>query len=68
MEKYLHKMQPRSWEEKQFVDSNDTQAKEKSQCANSKILFGGRITLIIAEIQSLLKFIRTNYFKNFICQ
>ena len=38
MEKYLHKMQPRSWEEKQFVDSNDTQAKEKSQCANSKIL------------------------------
>lgn len=31
-------------------------------------LFGGRITLIIAEIQSLLKFIRTNYFKNFICQ
>ena len=25
MEKYLHKMQPRSWEEKQFVDSNDTQ-------------------------------------------
>lgn len=31
-------------------------------------LFGGRITLIISEIQSLLKFIRTNYFKNFICQ
>ena len=31
-------------------------------------LFGGRITLIIAESQSLLKFIRTNYFKNFICQ
>ena len=31
-------------------------------------LFCGRITLIIAEIQSLLKFIRTNYFKNFICQ
>ena len=38
MEKYLHKMQPRSWEEKQFVDSNDTHAKEKSQCADSKIL------------------------------
>ena len=38
MEKYLHKMQPQSWEEKQFVDSNDTQAKEKSQCADSKIL------------------------------
>lgn len=31
-------------------------------------LFDGRITLIIAEIQSLLKFIRTNYFKDFICQ
>ena len=31
-------------------------------------LFGGRITLIIAESQSLLKFIRANYFKNFICQ
>mgnify|MGYP001080434347 FL=1 len=30
MEKYLHKLQPQSWEEKQFVDSNDTQAKEKS--------------------------------------
>ena len=26
MEKYLHKLQPQSWEEKQFVDSNDTQA------------------------------------------
>lgn len=38
MEKYLHKMQPRSWEEKQFVDSNNTHAKEKSQCADSKIL------------------------------
>ena len=38
MEKYLHKLQPQGWEEKHFVDSNDTQAKEKSQCANSKIL------------------------------
>ena len=38
MEKYLHMLQPQSWEEKQFVDSNDTQAKEKSQCADSKIL------------------------------
>lgn len=38
MEKYMHKMQPQSWEEKQFVDSNDTHAKEKSQCADSKIL------------------------------
>lgn len=38
MEKYLHKLQPQSWEEKQFVNSNDAQAKEKSQCANSKIL------------------------------
>ena len=38
MEKYMHKMKPQSWEEKQFVDSNDTQAKEKSQCADSKIL------------------------------
>ena len=34
MEKYLHMLQPQSWEEKQFVDSNDTQAKEKSQCCN----------------------------------
>ena len=25
-------------QEKQFVNSNDTQAKEKSQCADSKIL------------------------------
>lgn len=38
MEKYLHMLQPQSWEEKQFVDSNDTQAKEKSQYADSKIL------------------------------
>ena len=38
MKKYLHKLQPQSREEKQFVDSNDTQAKEKSQCADSKIL------------------------------
>ena len=38
MEKYMHKMKSQSWEEKQFVDSNDTQAKEKSQCADSKIL------------------------------
>ena len=38
MEKYLHMLQPQSWEEKQFVNSNDTQAKEKSQCAASKIL------------------------------
>ena len=38
MEKYPHKLQPQSWEEKQFVNSNDTQAKEKSPCANSKIL------------------------------
>ena len=38
MEKYLHMLQPQSWEEKQCVDSNDTQAKEKSQCADSKIL------------------------------
>lgn len=38
MEKYLHKLQPRSWEEKQFVDSNDTHAQEKSQCTDSKIL------------------------------
>ena len=38
MEKYMHKLQPQSWEEKQFVNSNDAQAKEKSQCANSKIL------------------------------
>lgn len=38
MEKYLHKLQPQSWEEKQFVNSNDAQAKEKSQYANSKIL------------------------------
>ena len=38
MEKYLHMLQPQSWEEKQFVDSNDTQAKEKSLCADSKIL------------------------------
>ena len=38
MEKYLHMLQPQSWEEKQFVDSNDTQAKEKSPCADSKIL------------------------------
>ena len=38
MEKYSHKLQPQNWEEKQFVDSNDTQAKEKSQCAASKIL------------------------------
>ena len=38
MEKYLYKLQPQSWEEKQFVNSNDTQTKEKSQCAASKIL------------------------------
>ena len=38
MERYLHKLHLQSWEEKQFVDSNDTQAKEKSQCADSKIL------------------------------
>lgn len=38
MEKYLHKLQPQSWEEKQFVNSNDTQAKEKRQCADSKNL------------------------------
>ena len=38
MEKYLHKLQPQSWEAKPFVNSNDTQAKEKSQCADSKIL------------------------------
>ena len=38
MEKYLHKLQPQRWEEKPFVNSNDTQAKEKSQCADSKIL------------------------------
>lgn len=38
MEKYLHKLHLQSWEEKQFVDSNDTQAKEKSQCVDSKIL------------------------------
>ena len=38
MDKYLHKLQPQSWEEKPFVNSNDTQAKEKSQCADSKIL------------------------------
>lgn len=38
MEKYLHKLQPHSWEENQFVNSNDTQAKEKSQCVDSKIL------------------------------
>lgn len=38
MEKYMHKMQPQSWEEKQFVDSNDAQAKEKSQCVDPKIL------------------------------
>ena len=38
MEKCLHKRQPKSWEEKQIVNSNDTQAKEKSQCADSKIL------------------------------
>lgn len=38
MEKYLHKLQLKSWEEKQFVDSNDTQAKEKSQCADPKFL------------------------------
>lgn len=38
MEKYLHKLQPQSWEEKQFVNSNDTQAKETSQCADPKIL------------------------------
>lgn len=38
MEKHMHKMKSQSWEEKQFVDSNDTQAKEKSQCADSKIL------------------------------
>lgn len=38
MEKHLHKLQPQSWEEKQFVNSNDTQAKERSQCADSQIL------------------------------
>lgn len=38
MEKYLHKLQPQSRKEKQFVNSNDIQAKEKSQCADSKIL------------------------------
>ena len=38
MEKYLHKMQPRSWEEREFVDSNDAQSKEKGQCVDSKIL------------------------------
>ena len=38
MGKYLYKLQPQSWKEKQFVNSNDTQAKEKSQCADSKIL------------------------------
>ena len=38
MEKYLHKLHLQSWEEKQFADSNDTQAKERSQCADSKIL------------------------------
>ena len=38
MEKYLYKLQPQSWEEKHFVNSNGTQAKEKSQCADSKIL------------------------------
>ena len=27
MEKYLHKLQPQSWEEKQFVNSNDTTSK-----------------------------------------
>ena len=32
MEKYLHKLQPQSWEEKPFVNSNDTQAKENSHC------------------------------------
>ena len=37
MEKYLYKLQPQSWEEKGFVNSNDRQAKEKSQCAASKI-------------------------------
>ncbi len=30
MKKHLQKMQPQSREEKQFVNSNDTQAKEKS--------------------------------------
>ena len=38
MEKYLHMLQPQKKKKKQFVDSNDTQAKEKSQCADSKIL------------------------------
>ena len=38
MEKYLHNLQPQIWDENKFVDSNDTQAKEKSQCADSKIL------------------------------
>lgn len=38
MKKHLHKLQPQSWEEKQFVNSNDTQAKEKSQCTDPKIL------------------------------
>lgn len=38
MGKYSYKLQLKSWEEKQFVNSNDTQAKEKSQCADPKIL------------------------------
>lgn len=38
MKNYLHKLQPQSWEEKQFVNSNDTRAKEKGQCTDPKIL------------------------------
>ena len=38
MEKYLHKLQLQSWKETQFVYSDDTQAKEKSQCTDPKFL------------------------------
>lgn len=38
MGKYSYKLQLKSWEDKPFVYSNDTQAKETSQCADPKIL------------------------------
>lgn len=38
MGKYSYKLQPQGWEEKQFVDSDDTKAKEISQCTAQKIL------------------------------
>ena len=38
MGKYSYKLQPKSWEDKPFVYSNDTQAKAKMPRADPKIL------------------------------